>query len=224
MKAVVFGATGLVGSELLNAGIATDRITKVYVVTRRALDDERAKNSKVEVILHSDFTQYPPTLLDKLRGIELCFWAIGGLLSKFNNDKKLAHAANVESPTAAATAFVQHLSKHSPSGKIRFVFCSGKYTETNPDKSLWFLSDSRQWKGKTETFLQKLARDNPGKFDAFAVRPGLIIPADPPLSIRLTAVVSPGITAQRVGEVMVRIGLDGWKEPVLEQDDMLALR
>lgn len=74
MKAGVFGATGLVGSELLNACIATDKITKVYVVTRRALDDDRAKNPKVEVILHSDFTQYPPALLNKLRGIELCLW------------------------------------------------------------------------------------------------------------------------------------------------------
>lgn len=76
MKAVVFGATGLVGSELLNACIATDRIAKVYVVTRRALDDDRASNSKVEVILHSDFTQYTPALLDKLKGIELCFWYV----------------------------------------------------------------------------------------------------------------------------------------------------
>lgn len=74
MKAVVFGATGLVGSELLNACIATERIAKVYVVTRRALDDGRANNSKVEVILHSDFAQYTPALLDRLRGIELCFW------------------------------------------------------------------------------------------------------------------------------------------------------
>lgn len=149
--------------------------------------------------------------------------AIGGLLFKFNNDKKLAYAANVESPSAAATAFVQHLCQDSPSGKIRFVFCSGKYTETDPDKSLWFLGDSRRWKGETETFLQTLAGENRGKFDAFAVRPGLIIPSDPSLSIRLTAVVSPGITAQRVGQVMVKIGLDGWKETVLEQDDMLAV-
>ncbi len=74
MKVVVFGATGLVGSELLNACIAKDKITKVYVVTRRALSGDHAKNPKVEVILHSDFAQYTPELLDKLRGIELCLW------------------------------------------------------------------------------------------------------------------------------------------------------
>ncbi|TQV97498.1 nucleoside-diphosphate-sugar epimerase [Cordyceps javanica] len=224
MKAVVFGATGLVGSELLNACIAHDRITKVYVVARRALSDGREKNSKVEVILHSDFGQYPPELLAKLRGIELCLWAIGGLLSKFNNDKKLAYDANVAFPCAAATALAQHLSSDSPSGKIRFVFCSGRFAEPDPIKSLWFLSDSRRWKGETETFLQKLAREHLGKFEALAVRPGLVIPKNPPLSIRLTAVVSPGITAQRTGIVMVKIGVDGWKGAVLEQDDMLAVQ
>lgn len=74
MKAVIFGATGLAGSEILNSCIDAAGITKVYVITRRALGDEREKNPKVEVILHSDFMQYPPELLTKLKGIELCFW------------------------------------------------------------------------------------------------------------------------------------------------------
>ncbi|KAM3505427.1 hypothetical protein MY11210_007971 [Beauveria gryllotalpidicola] len=202
MKAVIFGATGLVGNEVLNACIATDKITKVYVVTRRALVDDREKNPKVDVILHSDFAQYPPELLDRLKGIELCLWAIGGVLSKFNNDKKLAYAANVAYPCAAATAFVQHLVNDSPSGRIRFVFCSGKFAEPNPAKSLWFLGESRRWKGETETFLQTLAKQHPGRFEAFAVRPGLVIPNNPPPAIRLATVVSPGITAQQTGTVM----------------------
>ncbi len=130
----------------------------------------------------------------------------------------------MEYPCAAATAFAQHLTKDAPSGKIRFVFCSGKFTETDPAKSLWFLGDSRRWKGETETFLQTLAKEHPGQWEAYAVRPGLIIPRNPPLSIRLTAVLSPGITAQRTASVMVQVGLEGWKEAVLEQEDMLALQ
>ncbi|OAA52351.1 NAD(P)-binding domain protein [Beauveria brongniartii RCEF 3172] len=253
MKAVIFGATGLVGNEVLNACIATDKIIKVYVVTRRALGDDREKNPKVDVILHSDFAQYPLELLDRLKGIELCLWyasqrrgdhrrislhmstavltsdpvshprAIGGVLSKFNNDKKLAYAANVVYPCAAASAFAQHLGNDSPSGRIRFVFCSGKFAEPDPAKLLWFLGDSRRWKGETETFLQTLAKQQPGRFEAFSVRPGLVIPNNPPPAIRLATVVSPGITAQQTGTVMVRIGLDGWKQAVLEQDEMLAI-
>ncbi|EGX93273.1 nucleoside-diphosphate-sugar epimerase, putative [Cordyceps militaris CM01] len=223
MKAVLFGATGLVGSEVLNACIATDKITKVYVVTRRALEDGRQKDPKVEVIMHSDFAQYPLELLDKLRGVELCLWAIGGMLSKFNNDKKLAYAANVTFPCAAATAFASHLVGDAPSSRIRFVFCSGKFTELDPRKPLWFLADSRRLKGETEAFLQKLAGQHPGTFEAYAVRPGLVIPRNPPLTIRLTAAVSPGITAQQTGAVMVKVGTEGWKGAVLEQDDMLAI-
>lgn len=74
MKAIVFGATGLVGSELLNACIAHDKITKVFVVSRRELGDDRQNNAKVEFILHEDFSEYPPELIAKLRGSELCFW------------------------------------------------------------------------------------------------------------------------------------------------------
>ncbi|KAM3531846.1 hypothetical protein NHJ13051_000582 [Beauveria bassiana] len=181
MKAVIFGATGLVGNEVLNACIATDKITKVYVVTRRALEDDREKNPKVDVILHSDFAHYPLELLDRLKGIELCLWAIGGVQSKFSNGKKLAYAANVS---------------------IRFVFCSGKFAEPDPAKHLWFLGDSRRWKGETETFLQTLAKQHPGRFEAFSVRPGLVIPNNPPPAIRLATVVSPGITAQQTGTVM----------------------
>ncbi|KAM3546233.1 hypothetical protein ARSEF1564_000928 [Beauveria bassiana] len=223
MKAVIFGATGLVGNEVLNACIATDKITKVYVVTRRALEDDCEKNPKVEVILHSDFAHYPLELLDRLKGIELCLWAIGGVLSKFNNEKKLAYAANVSYPCAAASAFVQHLGNDSPSGRIRFVFCSGKFAEPDPAKHLWFLGDSRRWKGETETFLQTLTKQHPGRFEAFSVRPGLVIPNNPPPAIRLATVISPGITAQQTGTVMVSIGLNGWKQAVLEQDEMLAI-
>lgn len=76
MKVVIFGATGLAGSAILNACLVHDSITKIYVISRRALGDERDSNSKVEVILHTDFSQYPSELMAKLQGTELCFWSV----------------------------------------------------------------------------------------------------------------------------------------------------
>lgn len=76
MKVVIFGATGLAGSAILNACLVHNSITKIYIISRRALGDERDSNSKVEVILHTDFSQYPSELLAKLKGTELCFWSV----------------------------------------------------------------------------------------------------------------------------------------------------
>lgn len=146
------------------------------------------------------------------------------MLSKFNNDIKLARVANVEYLSAAATAIVENLVKESPTGNIRFVLCSGRFTEPDTSKTLWFLRDSRRLKGEAENLLQNLAKEHPGKVEAFAVRPGLIIPENPSLSTRLTAALSPGITARQVGKVMVTIGLNGGKNTVLEQEEMLTIK
>lgn len=145
------------------------------------------------------------------------------MLNKFGNDRKRAHDANVVFPKAAATALLEHLPKDSPSGKIRFVFTSGMYAEQDLDRRLYFLNDSRKLKGEIENFLQETAEANPDRFETWAARPGLIIPRDAPLSTKMTAWISPGITAEHLGKVMVKVGVEGWKDRVLEQDVMLKI-
>ena len=76
MHVLLTGATGLVGTAVLDAMIRAKDITKITVLSRRPIkftnDDDR-----INVIIHKDFSSYDPSLLDKLQGAEACVWAQG---------------------------------------------------------------------------------------------------------------------------------------------------
>lgn len=74
MKVIVTGSNGLVGSALVRQCAANDKITRVFALTRKSLPDDVAKNPKVAVVLHDDFSTYPPELLGQLAGAEGCLW------------------------------------------------------------------------------------------------------------------------------------------------------
>jgi nucleoside-diphosphate-sugar epimerase len=74
MKVIVTGCTGLVGSALVRQCVANDNISQVFALTRKPLPEAVAKSPKVTVILHNDFSTYPPELLDQLAGAEGCLW------------------------------------------------------------------------------------------------------------------------------------------------------
>jgi hypothetical protein len=74
MKIIITGCTGLVGSALLRQCVASEAVSHVFVLARRPLPDHVAESPKVSVILHHDFSTYPPALLDQLAGAEGCLW------------------------------------------------------------------------------------------------------------------------------------------------------
>jgi len=74
MKVIITGATGLVGGALVRACLSNDKISHAFVLTRKELPDDIAKNPNITVILHHDFSAYPPELLSQLAGAEGCLW------------------------------------------------------------------------------------------------------------------------------------------------------
>ena len=76
MHLILTGATGLVGSAVLQHMIVTPSITTVSVLSRRPVPQAEG-HSKVNVIIHKDYTSYPSELLEKLKGAEGCVWAQG---------------------------------------------------------------------------------------------------------------------------------------------------
>lgn len=143
------------------------------------------------------------------------------MVNKFNGDWERCYEANVTLCKAAADAMLANLPQHSPTSKICFVLGSGQYTEQDQTKKLYFLQQNRRMKGEIETYLENLAKENPTKFTTYATRPGLIVPKNPPFSTRLMNILAGGITAENVGKCMVSVGVNGWKERVLEQDAMM---
>ena len=74
MHVVLSGATGLVGTAVLDAMIRAKDITKITVLSRRPI---KLADDRINVIIHKDFSSYDPSLLDKLQGAEACVWAQG---------------------------------------------------------------------------------------------------------------------------------------------------
>ncbi len=76
MHLILTGATGLVGSGCLHAMLAAEAVTAVTVLSRRPVPMAEG-HEKVHVIIHDNFRNYPPELLEKLKGAEGCVWALG---------------------------------------------------------------------------------------------------------------------------------------------------
>ncbi|EAQ92945.1 predicted protein [Chaetomium globosum CBS 148.51] len=146
MKVIVTGCNGLVGSALVRQCIANDNISHVFALTRKPLDEAVAKSTKVTVILHDDFSTYPPALLSQLAGAEACLWAIGGRATQFP-DIETYRRVSIDYTLAGARAFQEALVPQLPEGKqFRFLFCSGKFAEWDQDKPLHFMADTRHVK------------------------------------------------------------------------------
>jgi uncharacterized protein YbjT (DUF2867 family) len=76
MHLILTGATGLVGSAVLQVMLTHPAITTISVLSRRPVPQTEG-HPKAKVIIHKDFLNYPPDLLEQLRGAEGCVWALG---------------------------------------------------------------------------------------------------------------------------------------------------
>jgi len=76
MHLVLTGATGLIGSAVLQQMIVTPSVSKVSVLSRRPVAQAEG-HEKVKVIIHKDFTSYSPELLGQLKDVDGVVWAQG---------------------------------------------------------------------------------------------------------------------------------------------------
>lgn len=74
MHLILTGATGLVGTAVLDAMIKCKDITKISVLSRRPV---KFNDDRINVIMHKDFASYDKDLLGKLQGAQACVWALG---------------------------------------------------------------------------------------------------------------------------------------------------
>ncbi len=79
MHLILTGATGAVGSSVLNQCLHSPSITKLSILSRRSRRPiELVKgNDKVDVIIHKNYNEYSKEVLDQLKGAQACIWAQG---------------------------------------------------------------------------------------------------------------------------------------------------
>ena len=176
MHLILTGATGLVGTATLSAMLSNPSITKITLLTRRPVPlAENASDPRVNTILHSDFTNYPPELLSQIRDATGCVWALGVSQNqvgreeyvKITRDFPLAFAKAFQSQSATTHSDMDTDELKRKEKGFNFVHASGYGATFSPGR---FTPLFGRVKGETELALAEMRRATP-QFKASTVRP-----------------------------------------------------
>jgi hypothetical protein len=160
---IVTGATGLAGSAILAECLASPAVAKVSILSRRTVSFAEA-NPKANVIIHSDYSAYPSSTLNQLRGATGCIWAQGKTSVGMQEEEYTA--LTHDWPLAAAEA----MAKLPENGeKFKFVYISGEGADPTEKASQMF----GRIKGRAEKNLLALTAARPG-LSVYNLRPGAI--------------------------------------------------
>jgi uncharacterized protein YbjT (DUF2867 family) len=155
IKAILFGATGMVGEGVLHVALNDPHVESVIVVGRTSCG---VSHPKLLEIIHGDFFNYTP-IESRLAGYNACYFCLG--VSSIGMSEKDYARVTYDLTMVAA----RKLSNLNPG--MTFCYVSGMGTDsTEKGRTMW-----ARVKGKTENDLQKLP------FKAvYCFRPGFIKP------------------------------------------------
>jgi hypothetical protein len=111
---------------------------------------------------------------------------------------------------AAAKAFIDHLCPilEQKGKSFHFVYCSGQGAETDQNRTLWIMSDTRKVKGAAETGLWRLEPLNVDTFHVDVLRPGGIVPDDSVMLKTVVGMFIPVVTVSTIARALVKVCLD----------------
>ncbi|OJJ42101.1 hypothetical protein ASPZODRAFT_126086 [Penicilliopsis zonata CBS 506.65] len=202
MHLILTGATGLVGSSVLDAMLHNPQISKISILSRRKVDmADAAADPRVEVINHQDFNVYKSELLEKLADADGCVWALG--ISQAKVTKSEYVTITKDYALAAANAFLTLRQGRKP---FRFIYVSGEGATQTPG---WTSVLFARVKGETETALGELSAKHPDKLRADSVRPAAV-DASAHTSIK-PYIPYPGAMMHGLGLLLLPLIRWGWK-------------
>jgi uncharacterized protein YbjT (DUF2867 family) len=216
MKAILFGASGMVGQGVLRECLASDAVASMLLVGRTP---SGVTHPKVRELVKPDLYDYA-SVTGELSGYDACFFCLG--VSASGMSETDYHKVTFDLTLAAARAL------RSENPGMTFIYVSGEGTDsTEKGRTMW-----ARVKGKTENALLGL-----GFHGAYMFRPGLIRPLDGiksktaayraayavlgPLFPVVKALAPSHVTTTRnVGQAMIRVALHGYDKAVLENPDI----
>ena len=215
VRAIITGASGMVGEGVLHECLKSETVEKVLVVGRCSCS---VTHPKLTEIIVKDF--FDLSLIEnELKGFNACFFCLG--MSSVGVSKE-----EYERMTYDLTMnFAKTLVKENPD--MTFCYVSGKGTDSTEKGSLHWA----RVKGKTENDLMKL-----GFKRAFAFRIGFVKPSEGAKNV-LTAYKYVGwlyplvravsnnyaSTLSEVGQAMIKSVTKGYEKQVLEVEDIIKL-
>jgi uncharacterized protein YbjT (DUF2867 family) len=204
MKALLLGATGMVGGEVLRLCLDDGRVREVVSVGRRLAGPTHPKLVEVQ---HADFLDFEP-IADRLAGVDLCLYCLGVYQNDVPKDVFWRITCDYQS------ALVHTLERVSPD----LSFCLFGAQGASPNERSLFRFANAKGRAERMLFEANLRRK-------YVFRPGYIHPSRPPDNGRRSyAFFVPiyrlfpftGIDAIDLARVMVEVGLSGSDRTVFE--------
>jgi uncharacterized protein YbjT (DUF2867 family) len=219
MKAILFGATGMVGRGVLRECLLDPEVQSVLAIGRR---ETGVRHEKLHEIVHRDFADFS-TIEGDLSGYDACFFCLG--VSSAGMSEREYARVTYDVTTAAAGTLV----KHNPD--MTFIYVSGAGTDSSErGRMMW-----ARVKGRTENALFAMP------FKAgYMFRPGYIQPlhgitSSTKLTRVLYAVMGPlyplwkrlfpnyVTTTEQLGLAMIHVAKHGAPKRILENQDLAGL-
>lgn len=215
MKAILTGATGMVGEGVLMECLNHADITEVLVINRKPC---KVVHPKLKEIIHANFFNLS-AIENQLAGYNACFFCLGvsSIGMKELEYKHLTYDLTLN--------FAQTLVKLNP--EMIFTYISGASTDSSEQgRMMW-----ARVKGKTENDLLKL----PFKA-AYMFRPGALKPSEGAKNVLsyykyfgwLFPIIrflfpNSACTLKELGLAMINVVLNGCQNTVLEVKDIVKL-
>ena len=215
IKAIITGATGMVGEGVLHECLKTPKVESVLVINRKPLG---IVHPKLKEVIHTDFYDFS-SIESQLSGYNACFFCLGvtSVGKKEPEYFKLTYTLTMHIATILSRL----------NNGMTFCYVSGAGTDTTEKgKLMW-----ARVKGKTENDLFKLPFKN-----VFAFRPGIIKPTAGLKNIhffyKLLAWVFPIIkvfsktgycTLKEVSLAMIHVASVGSASKIVEVKDIIDL-
>ena len=219
MNVVLFGATGMIGSGVLQECLADARVSSVLAVGRQPCG---VTHPKLRELVRTDFHRYDDIAND-FRGSDACFFCLG--VSAVGMDERRYEQLTFGLTIAAAEA----LAGASPG--IVFCYVSGEGTDsTGRGRSMW-----ARVKGRTENRLLQMQSITAYMFRPGYVQPGKGIRSKTAVYRAFYAIAGPlypvlrrlapthVTTTANVGRAMIAVAGGGYAKRVLENTDINAL-
>ncbi|KAE9378449.1 hypothetical protein N431DRAFT_541902 [Stipitochalara longipes BDJ] len=167
MHLVLTGATGLVGSAVLQQMIVTPTVSKVSILSRRPVAQAEG-HEKVKVIIHKDYASYSPELLGQLKDVDGVVWAQG------ISSTQVSKPEYEQITNTYPQAFARALSQTTSPKPLNFIYVSGEGATTTPGL---FTQHWARIKGLTEASLLALSKDSAySNLRPISLRPGGVDP------------------------------------------------
>ncbi len=216
MKAMIFGATGMVGQGVLRECLRDGNVEAVLTVGRSVTGQQ---NAKLRELTHRDFTDFSAIEAD-LSGYDACFFCLG--VTSVGQSEAEYCRLTYDITMAAATV----LARLNP--QMIFIYVTGMGADsTQNGRVMW-----ARVKGKTENDLLKL----PFKA-AYMFRPAVIQPLHgirsrtgwyqtlytvlaPVLTLSHRLAPAYVTTTEQVGRAMIAVARNGYRKRVLENADI----